>query len=747
MKKLGVLLAVISVPILVAQSTTDSPCDLNGDGVVNVADVQIAIDEVLGLAPCTMDLDGTGSCDAVDVQRVIAAALGEACVVTSPSTTSAITLPIEVIGPNGTQQAASFNIPTGSNLSGTMQLSMQIHNLTYETEASVQVNSSGWMPINSTTVTLQGRANMYGGIGGGYSTLSMTMNLPAGTITTGTNTVTFQFNQTDGIASGYRVLALNVLTASGTPLLPSSAFTWDDPTTWQPPSSLASDISAGSTLWSSASLTIPSLTGGSAVAIQAHCGDCHTQDGRDLKYFNYSNNSIEARAVFHGLTTQQGNQIASYIRTLSASASINGRPWNPPYQPGPGLDSQPVSEWAAGAGLSAVVDSDDDIAQALMPGGSTANFSPTGYVNARQIPITMQLPDWNHWLPMIHPLDAWGSSFTSSDLYNLYLSLRSSLTPNDATSYENATSSMKFWVYDDSLFLGPLTQAGTSSQWNNAAYTQEVFSTRLWEGVKWWEINQDFGLEGMAQSVFGPQAASRAWYTNAVFFISPNMCDIPVSAVGLGNGQQITHSYLSQTWYHLQLVLNDGNGTFAGTTPIDFPYVYGFVQALGNQGAVAGGHGALMMEWLLKGLQASQYNPGPDQGSMGWQFWVNDPSQLVKYPNAPDLWLETTPADTSAMLNAYMQAWITKISSYTLQQFVTGNWTTAGETPDPTQSAGDMADRVAFMIPYFEYWGTSPAIMTQVANWGQSMWPSFNWAADLSQTCTLTSANPWVTCQ
>ena len=65
---------VISPPV------SGSYCDLNGDGLVNAADVTSAINQVLGLAPCTNgDLRGTGSCDSVDVQRVISAALGGTC--------------------------------------------------------------------------------------------------------------------------------------------------------------------------------------------------------------------------------------------------------------------------------------------------------------------------------------------------------------------------------------------------------------------------------------------------------------------------------------------------------------------------------------------------------------------------------------------------------------------------------------------------------------------------------------------
>jgi hypothetical protein len=61
--------------------STGGSCDLNSDGVVNVADVQLAIVQVLGPVACTTaDLQGTGQCSIVDVQRVINAALGGSCV-------------------------------------------------------------------------------------------------------------------------------------------------------------------------------------------------------------------------------------------------------------------------------------------------------------------------------------------------------------------------------------------------------------------------------------------------------------------------------------------------------------------------------------------------------------------------------------------------------------------------------------------------------------------------------------------
>jgi hypothetical protein len=55
------------------------PCDINGDGVVNVADVQLEINEVLGLIPALNDIGGFGSVNVTDVQIVINASLGLGC--------------------------------------------------------------------------------------------------------------------------------------------------------------------------------------------------------------------------------------------------------------------------------------------------------------------------------------------------------------------------------------------------------------------------------------------------------------------------------------------------------------------------------------------------------------------------------------------------------------------------------------------------------------------------------------------
>jgi hypothetical protein len=635
---------------------------------------------------------------------------------TPPPTT--ITLPVEVMGPAGTQVPVSFNIPSGTNLSG-LQLYLQIHGLKYETEASVRVNGGAWLPINTSTVTLQGYAAGVGGIGGGFATLKLTMKLPDGSITTGQNTLTFQFIGTDGATSGFRLLNLNIQTATGTQLLPASTFTRDDPSTWQIPLNTPADIQAGQTLYTSGSLTVP--PGGTA--IQATCSMCHAIDGRDLKYFNYSNYSIQQRAMFHGLTPQQGLQIASYIRSLNTPAPATARPWNPPYQPGVGMDSTPVTDWAAGAGIDAVLDNDSDTLQYVMPGGSTANLAYNAFLNQREIPIALQLRDWNHWLPTTHPVDAFGSTFTSSRLNTMYPQVRAELVPNDPVSYGAHFHDLIQWLSYQTDFYNAVRQPQTSTAWNNPAYTSEFYSAAQWMLVKTWEINQEYGLEGMPQVAFGPQAESRAWFANQPFFVSPQMLKIPENSPGIGNGTQTVHLYDAVAWYQLQLILNDGNGTAVGTWPIDRGYSLSFiVNSLtwnNETSTVRIPMAGILMEWFGKVLQSGDPND------------VN-PYFMIAYPAQVSTFSGVSPSEKVHLMNTWITLWWANVQHYTTADFLTAvGATTTFKSTAPGSFSGDLA----MALPQLRYFGVDINLLNPIVTWAKGIWPSYDWAGDLNATC------------
>jgi hypothetical protein len=54
-------------------------CDVDGNGTVGIGDLQLLINQVLGLAPATCDINGDGHVGIADIQIVINAILGMGC--------------------------------------------------------------------------------------------------------------------------------------------------------------------------------------------------------------------------------------------------------------------------------------------------------------------------------------------------------------------------------------------------------------------------------------------------------------------------------------------------------------------------------------------------------------------------------------------------------------------------------------------------------------------------------------------
>jgi hypothetical protein len=69
-----------------------SACDLNQDSVVNVVDVQLAVNMSLGLRSCSANIAGNGVCNMSVVQTVENAALGGSCTTTTAPVSHTVTL-------------------------------------------------------------------------------------------------------------------------------------------------------------------------------------------------------------------------------------------------------------------------------------------------------------------------------------------------------------------------------------------------------------------------------------------------------------------------------------------------------------------------------------------------------------------------------------------------------------------------------------------------------------------------------
>lgn len=388
-------------------------------------------------------------------------ALQAASLATAKVASDGLTLPLEVLG-NGSPAApvvaeARLGVAP-ARLGAVAQLWFQCHRcgfygapefeattaLPVKIKASIRFlggagddSNAPWIDVTDANMVLADDERLHGGVNGGFYTTRITLPLDAAArarlvALPAYNRIQFRFNGTDGESNGFRVLNLQLQDASAAQV-DTTTVQHFDPLTERDTSGLAAaDVAAGKALWyahgNNAKSAIVTRT------LQAACASCHADNGRDLQYFNYSNNSIVQRSRFHGLSETQGTQIAAFLRASLKDVPYVGkaRPWNPPYQPGPGLDcttADCATAWSAGAGLDAVLTNPSDALKALFGRPLDAPLAltqadidkvmnPTATMNVRETAIAMQFPDWNAWLPTTHPLDIWptqadGSGFTN----------------------------------------------------------------------------------------------------------------------------------------------------------------------------------------------------------------------------------------------------------------------------------------------------------------------------------------------
>jgi hypothetical protein len=532
-------------------------------------------------------------------------------------------------------------------LSQATGLYLKTHGLNYSTQGSFQINSSPWVRMKNTntsatinqdnpTVTFFGNIASFGGIGGAYTIVRMEIPLSTPTIGSaatlgkylqvGTNTISFCFNGTDSRSSGYRVVDMNLYNNSAAPVTLGSGaqaiVTYENNTGW---TTYPSDGNAanGQTLFTQQTLVESSVS--TNVNLLAHCNDCHTNSGNDLRYFNYSNFAIRQRAIFHGITNDQDlDDLVTYIRTMnvadatSPSTAGPGRPWWPPFQPGPGLDAAPASHWSAGAGDTAILDSDQEALQYFPNSGLNASSfldSETGHLlplNLREMPVAFPLLDWNHWLPAVHPVDALGSvaTFEATAAYKDYQTILTNLTnyASDAgkLAYYTAgqfTNDMTNWYLDRGTLEGNVGAAiwPTNQQKGFSA----SYDAALWSAVKDWDLHLTYGLVGIESQMIGTHAQPREWNDSErfIFDVSPHLSgyfDYATSTIG-GNPIYVPifgdvaywtslesanlydqrlilqGAYLADVWYETQMILFHGDNSylFGGHNVIDWGYMNG----------------------------------------------------------------------------------------------------------------------------------------------------------------------------
>lgn len=673
----------------------------------------------------------------------------------NPLSADKITLPIEVLGAKDHIEAVTVSV---DNAAGISRLWVQCHRCAYreaalnkKVKASVRVNTGAWINLDDATVGPTGVEppdRAYGGSAGGIASGINTVrfSVPVAGVVNGKNTIEFRFNGSDNFTLGYRILSMNFLRGDGSAAMTANNFSVDDPANWSTQFS-AADISAGKALWngSIALKEHPDSTN----KLRATCAACHAADGRDLKYFNYSSKSIRERSKFHGLNEAEANQIAAYIRSLPIAFSANARPWNPPYQPGPGLDSKPVSDWAAGAGLNAVLDSDAAMTPYLFPGGTGVAsmrdvMNVTKTLNMRELPISLQLPDWNEWLPETHPIDLVGDAFDTLpvnaglSLNKYYESIEETLKTNNvdaliANGWLQGNLTRFAEISTDLPTAIPLRDAATNAGIDVNAHFLSVIQ---WGAVKQWELMHTYGLEDKAPRMKGAYGEARSWLSDRrnVFEMAPHR----ITDDGKRSHQTLLIGKTKSTaWYQLQLVLNAGNRTAkAQLWPLDWNYQPDHITDLKTK--VPGP--SQPVRYLASHIKMHQlYHDGRPLATTNFGIRQVSPHrwapQGALLDDLPIAWRANAYSGLINML-------IDDVSAYGVGEWQRGSPVNnileptsyvpnmlARNTLDAQCHQGRYADCWYSVIPHFRLAGVDNVTLTRMIEWSASVWPAGNWNA------------------
>lgn len=734
-----------------------------------------------------------------------------------------ITLPIEVLGPAGTMVDVPVNL---TNPAAITHVYLRCNACGYDdiadnrntaiTKATVRINGGAAIALKQFTddsgtvignrdITVIGGEAKYGGIGGGFRTTRFTLKIAANQLRVGANTLRFEHLNPKAPSIGFRIIDLNFIENGDVTrkvLVSGRDVVMDDPTRWTAPR--PTEVQAGATLWAKRNaLYDPALDlldgrGGRLGAVtgnlRASCADCHTKDGRDLKFFNFSNHSIVQRSIYHGFTKDQGELIASFIRANRAPVTKRAWPWNPTYQPGPQLDSTTSAyEWAAGAGIDAVLDDDKDMAKYLFPGRDASNpasldevrrvVNRFGKLNFRELPINIPMPEWNQWLPAVHPDDAFN---TDAAVINSTPGGNHVGKPYYTKMVDDAMANPTFETLKFSHNLKPWLQRGMTCDVNGLGNSEPwrgfngnvLEAMRLprenvtdancksipranlksielakrglaaWSSVKMWEIMHSKALEEVSQQkgtrvcisgtcVDGSEV--RGWYADG-----RNVFDRPPHFTGTVDRHYLHQSAMqgifeSNQWYHLNMILNPG---YRVDQPSHFAYTYSHVELLHEYAKVPQG----FRFWATMIKQRQLQTTGRYGVEEGLDLRTAQP--YIFYGTARNA---TSTRTQGAVGPTYWprlaQAMVEDLAGDARNANWSSHWSKASgnsqvQAPNAPSSdfrtcsgtcefvLGDVQGSNTYkVIPQLRSIGVEESALSKLIDWAKTMWPNGNWEA------------------
>jgi hypothetical protein len=671
-----------------------------------------------------------------------------------------------------------------------------------EGAASIRVNGGEWVDVRDKTVDCKFPESEYWCVAGGYSTIRFTLDLDS--VEKGLNTVEFRYNGTKGIRSGYRVIDLDIRNDSGESLIQKTRFQYPDYEEWSPPIEKKAAIKKGKKLFQKRDSLLNNPL--EKKSITASCADCHSDTGRDLKYFNYSNRVIEARARFHGLSRKQSEQIASYIRSIELTDkdgkpyTAPGTPWDPPYQPGPELlaTGKPAAKskevyWAAGAGLEWVLDRDRQMLKHMFPKDGdykngvawetdgdgrkklpyTEEVSPEGELSSTKIPVAVQFPDWNNWLPDVHPIDVAPEEYKANPgvemLYDSDGRLREAIE-----DYNHNFDRKKLRELDVAMKRFNMGLRGIGNYGHEldslashlpkeaTGYEKSMANTsgHRWFAVQVWDLMTRLNLQGATDETYGSEPRDglnpeRGWIGRQrwVFNLAPHIA----APTGQNDapwvyGSERLEKFMSHAWYQAQVAINPGtHPKSSGQSPVDWNYQVGHIGAsiTDQVGAGLRQFHTIIKKWqLMNSSRGVNGVPNSSEGfsKVGGAWWSPDHSR-INYLNSmvqavtrnEGIYKNLDRQTLRALYEVALEVWDDITSEYEASDFPQGENDSKFRPESYRLGSSDdirryiYADQFYYGLPKaYRFLGVDKKLVRPILDWGSKMWPKGDWSGKLA---------------
>jgi hypothetical protein len=635
------------------------------------------------------------------------------CVITAlsqwqPTETTNIFSVLEVLGQPGTEAVTVCQVPGDCKTKPRLQI--KLTKQTYNGKASISVNGGSFIPLRNDNVVFIDEASQYIGKFGGALDVH-TILLPFVELQEGNNIIRFKFNaNTNGLTDnsiGYRVLDVAAVAPDGTrlslltkPHINSDNFTTNNTL-----------ITTGSNLWNTALLV--NRWGGTNIS--AKCANCHMKQGLDLKLWGFSNWTIRQRSIFHGLTDLDGQAVAAFIQ--SAPILRYAFPFDPPFQPGPSLDSTNQTRWVAGAGLNWILPSDTNMWAWYLGTNLTPPSSWTNILNHRTTPVAFPYLDILSWWPTHYHTDAFGllasnvltkvESAYNDDPTNapgsVAFKLReavgeiSNMLPHVPPTYKQTAGWRSLWQWLSIRSLEIHLRGGMFDRWHLyrdtivASYTNSNNTVVIGRGMD----------------------ADGGWFISA-----PHFTVEPTEGNYFRDGTGVTWGNTSMLTYAAQLAMSGNLRIRNGQSPIDWQYQGPFAEIINYPNE------AYVNFLLWKNGQATSAYPINQTDGF---IWKQVKLELTYNSERPTRWLGYSSDFRDSMLRAWVNEYDRTVRAIGRDAFIARGDISAALNQNNSPGAPfaePWINNHASSIVYYKSKSVASDIVAKLVALGEFLWPS-----------------------